>query len=98
MNFTPISDISGPGEARSNLDALATLFPDAVVDGRVDLEVLRTLLGDDAETAGTEAFGLRWPGMSEARRLSTVPATRTLLPKPDESVDWDETKIGRAHV
>ena len=91
-DFTPISDLSGPGEVRSNLDILAELFPDAVVDGRVDLDVLRDLLGDDAESPGTEAFGLRWPGMSEARRLSTLPATGTLLPRRDESVDWDETK------
>jgi adenine-specific DNA-methyltransferase len=91
-DFTPIADISGVGEARSNLDVLASLFPDAMVDGRVDLDVLRDLLGEEAEPAGTEAFGLRWPGMSEARRLSTLPATGTLLPKPDESVDWDRTK------
>lgn len=91
-DFTPIGDVSGPGEVRSNLDLLASLFPDAVVDGRVDLDVLRDLLGDDAEPPGTEAFGLRWPGMSEARRLSTLPATGTLLPRPDESADWDRTK------
>ena len=90
--FIPINDASGPGEVRANLDVLAGLFPDAVVDGRVDLDVLRDLLGEDAEPAGTEAFGLRWPGMSEARRLSTLPATGTLLPRPDESVDWDQTK------
>lgn len=91
-DFTPIDDLTGPGEARSTMDTLAGLFPDAVVDGRIDLDVLRDLLGDDAEPAGTEAFGLRWPGMSEARRLSTLPPTGTLLPRPDESVNWDETK------
>lgn len=30
--------------------------------------------------------------MAEARRLSTLPATGTLLPKPDESVDWNTTR------
>ena len=30
--------------------------------------------------------------MAEARRLSTLPATGTLLPRPDESVDWDTTR------
>lgn len=90
--FTPISDVSGPGEVRANLDLLAGLFPDALVDGRIDFDVLRDLLGEDAELTGSEAFGLRWPGMSEARRLSTLPATGTLLPRPDESVDWDKTK------
>ncbi len=91
-DFTPIKETSGPGEARHNLDELARLFPDAVADGRVDLDVLRDLLGQDAEPTGTEPFGLRWPGMSETRRLATLPATGTLLPKPEESVDWDTTR------
>jgi len=91
-DFEPVSDLSGPGETRSNIDLLARLFPDAVVDGTVDLDVLRDLLGEDAAPATAEGFGLRWPGMAEARRLSTLPATDTLLPRPEESVDWDTTR------
>ncbi|MFJ6297209.1 site-specific DNA-methyltransferase [Streptomyces griseoviridis] len=92
LDFEPVDDLTGPGEAKSNLDLLARLFPDAVVDGTVDIEALRDLLGDTASPNTAEAFGLRWPGMAEARRLSTVPATGTLLPKPEESVDWDSTR------
>ncbi|PPF11596.1 site-specific DNA-methyltransferase [Rathayibacter sp. AY1D3] len=62
-----------------------------MIDGRIDLDVLRTLLGDAAEAPGTETSGLRWVGMAEARQLSTLPATGTLLPRPDESVHWDDT-------
>ena len=91
-DFESVSYLSGPGETRSNVDRLARLFPDAVVDGTVDLDVLRDLLGEDAAPATAEAFGLRWPGMAEARRLSTLPATHTLLPGPEESVDWDTTR------
>jgi adenine-specific DNA-methyltransferase len=91
-DFEPVSDLSGPGETRSNIDLLARLFPDAVVDGTVDLDALRDLLGEDAAPATAEGFGLRWPGMAEARRLSTLPATDTLLPRPEESVDWDTTR------
>lgn len=90
--FTPLTELDGPGEIRRNVSELARLFPDAVVDGSVDLDVLRDLLGENASFAGAEGFGLRWPGMSDARRLSTLPATMTLLPKPEESVDWDDTK------
>ncbi|PWI12250.1 site-specific DNA-methyltransferase [Streptomyces sp. NWU339] len=92
LDFEPVDDLTGPGEAKSNLDLLARLFPDAVVDGTVDIEALRDLLGDNASANTAEAFGLRWPGMAEARRLSTLPATGTLLPKPEESVDWDNTR------
>ncbi|MGW5133950.1 site-specific DNA-methyltransferase [Streptomyces sp. NPDC004135] len=92
LDFEPVGDLTGPGEAKSNLDVLARLFPDAVVDGTVDIEALRDLLGENAAPTTAEAFGLRWPGMSQARRLSTLPATGTLLPRPEESVDWDNTR------
>ncbi|MFK4121382.1 site-specific DNA-methyltransferase [Streptomyces longwoodensis] len=92
LDFEPVDDLTGPGEAKSNLDLLARLFPDAVVDGTVDIEALRDLLSDNASPNTAEAFGLRWPGMAAARRLSTLPATGTLLPKPEESVDWDNTR------
>ncbi|WNM23521.1 site-specific DNA-methyltransferase [Demequina capsici] len=92
IEYAPIEEMSGRGEAADNVARLAEMFPDAVTDGRVDLEVLRGLLGDDAEPAGSETSGLRWVGMAEARRLSTLPATGTLLPRPDESVDWDSTR------
>lgn len=91
-DFTPIDELGGPGEVPSNIAELARLFPDAVADGTVDLEVLRDLLGEEATQPGSEGFGLRWPGMAAARRLSTLPATMTLLPKPEQSVDWEGTK------
>ncbi|WP_143340396.1 site-specific DNA-methyltransferase [Demequina sp. NBRC 110057] len=92
IQYAPIEELSGRGEAADNVARLAELFPDAVTDGHVDLEALRGILGDDAAPAGSEASGLRWVGMAEARRLSTLPATGTLLPRPDESVDWDSTR------
>ncbi|SCY35137.1 adenine-specific DNA-methyltransferase [Microbacterium sp. LKL04] len=92
IEYAPIDKLSGRGEASDNVARLAELFPDAVTDGRVDLEALRGLLGEDAEPAGGETSGLRWAGMAEARRLSTLPATGTLLPRPDESVHWDSTR------
>jgi adenine-specific DNA-methyltransferase len=92
IEFSPINALTGPGEARDNVELLARLFPDAIRDGRVDFESLRDLLGDDAQPAGAETSGLRWVGMAEARQLSTLPATGTLLPRPDESVEWDTTR------
>ena len=80
-DFTPLNELDGPGEAHSNVAELARLFPDAVVDGTVDLDVLRDLLGDEAASVGTEGFGLRWPGMAAARRLSTLPATHDAAPE-----------------
>lgn len=92
ITFEPIDELSGPGEASDNVARLAELFPDAVADGRVDLQALAAMLGEEAQPGGSETSGLRWVGMNEARRLSTLPATGTLLPRPDESVEWDSTK------
>ena len=92
IEFTPVDKSTTLGEVEGNISLLASLFPDAVTDGKVDLDVLRDLLGEGADAAATESSGLRWVGMSEARRLSTLPATGTLLPRPEESVDWDSTR------
>jgi len=92
VDFEPISALAGPGEARHNLAALARIFPGVVTEDGVDVDALREMLGEHVAPTGTEAFGLRWPGMGEARRRSTEPATGTLLPRPDESVDWETTR------
>ena len=90
--FAPVTEQSVPGEKQGNIDALAKLFPDAMVAGELDLDVLRDLIGQKEERSGTEGFGLRWPGMSQARRLAALPATQTLLPDQAGSVDWETTR------
>jgi adenine-specific DNA-methyltransferase len=92
LDFEPINDLTGPGEARWNLDLLARMFPSAFEDGTLDVDTLRGLIGETTGPRRTEAYGLRWPGMAEAGNLSTVPATQTLLPRSDESVDWNTTR------
>lgn len=93
LDFEPIDNLTGPGEARANLDMLARMFPGAFEDGTLDVDALRILIGETSTAAHrAEAYGLRWPGMAEASSLATLPATQTLLPRPDESVDWDTTR------
>ena len=74
-----------------NLDRLRELFPEAFIEGKVDFDVLRELLGDAVET-GDEKYGLTWHGKRKARRLALSPSTGTLRPVPEESVDWDNTQ------
>jgi adenine-specific DNA-methyltransferase len=76
---------------KQNLEQLRGLFPEAWTDGQIDFEVLRQLLGgavDDRE----EKYGLNWHGKRDARRLALTPSVGTLLPQPDDSVDWNSTK------
>lgn len=70
---------------------LADLIPEAIADGKVDVEKLKELLdGDVADSS--ERFGLFWPGKKRALRAAQEPTTATLKPDFDNSKDWDTTK------
>ena len=73
-------------------EELARLVPEAVADGRIDVEKLRELLDDDAANDGRERFGLMWPGKSRALRAAQVKTTATLVPDRENSKDWDTTQ------
>jgi len=79
-----------------NIEQLRALFPEIVVEGRsgwvVDVEALKEFVGDATATAGEERYGLNWHGKRRSRQIALAPSTGTLLPRPEESVEWDATK------
>lgn len=76
-----------------NLERLKELFPEAFNEGGIDFNVLRQLLGDaKVLDEGKEKYGLNWHGKKKARQIALTPSTGTLLPCPEESVDWDTTQ------
>ena len=97
-SLPPITRVTaGEPEAQSadpvaaNVQALKALFPDAFSEDGVDFDTLRQLLGDAVDD-GEEKYGLNWSGKRRARRLALTPSLGTLLPVPEDSVDWDKTK------
>lgn len=74
-----------------NIQMLRAIFPDAFGDGKLDLDVLKELLGY-SDGQQNEKFGLSWSGKRLARQIALSPSTGTLLPSPSESVDWDSTQ------
>lgn len=74
-----------------NVDALRSLFPDAFREGKIDFEVLKQILGGAVDQRD-EKYGLNWHGKRQARQIALTPSTGTLLPCPEESVDWDTTR------
>jgi adenine-specific DNA-methyltransferase len=74
-----------------NVEALKGLFPDAFTEGKIDFEVLKGLLGAAVDERD-EKYGLNWHGKRRARQIALTPSTGTLLPCPEESVDWDTTQ------
>jgi adenine-specific DNA-methyltransferase len=75
----------------ANIDALKALFPEALTEGRVDFDVLKQLLGGAVDER-EEKYGLNWHGKRRARQMALTPSTGTLLPCPEDSVDWDTTQ------
>ncbi|WP_424982075.1 site-specific DNA-methyltransferase [Maritalea sp. S77] len=76
-----------------NIEKLKELFPDAFTESGVNFDVLRQLLGDASVLdEGEEKYGLNWHGKKKARQIALTPNTGTLLPCPEESVDWDTTQ------
>lgn len=70
---------------------LADLIPEAMADGKVDVEKIKELLGSDTADA-SERFGLFWPGKKRALRAAQEPTTATLKPDFENSKDWDTTQ------
>ena len=76
-----------------NIVRLKEVFPEAFTEGGVNFDVLRQLLGDaKVLDEGEEKFGLNWHGKKKARQIALIPSTGTLLPSPEESVEWDTTE------
>lgn len=85
-------EAAGSGDpVAGNIARLKALFPEIVTDGKVDFDVLRDLLGDAVEE-GEERYGLNWKGKRKARAFALTPSLGTLLPAPEDSVDWNTTQ------
>lgn len=88
INHTPSNT---PDFQTELAEKLAELAPEAIADGKIDVEKLKELLADDADESN-ERFGLFWPGKRRALRAAQQPTTATLKPDVENSKDWDTTK------
>jgi len=76
---------------RTNLERLAAVFPEVMVEGRLDLTKLLDLLGQ-YDIKDFEKYSFTWKGKSECLQLAQRRSTATLRPRPDLSVDFDSTQ------
>lgn len=84
-------DLASASPADSRLQALRALVPEVFHEDKVDFDALQRSLGEWVDP-GPERFGLSWPGKAECMRVIQEPSIGTLVPMPDESVDWDTTQ------
>ncbi len=87
----PKKDGASPDVVAENLERMRELFPEVFAEGKVDFEALRETLGEYVEDK-QERYSFTWHGKGRARRIAQTPSTGTLLPCPEESVDWDTTQ------
>ncbi len=70
---------------------LRQLFPEAFTEGKVDFDKLRATLGDLVDDR-PERYSFTWAGKQDAIRILQTPTSATLIPAPDESVDFNNTQ------
>jgi len=71
---------------------LLCLFPEIRTEGGlIDFDRLKLVLGETIDS-GKERYGMNWPGKAECFRIIQAPSTGTLLPCPEESVNFDITE------
>ncbi|WP_089608998.1 site-specific DNA-methyltransferase [Dehalobacterium formicoaceticum] len=79
-----------PNLTAENVAKIAELFPGAVTEGKVNIDLLRTMLGEDI--FGDEAYEFTWVGKRAAIAETGRPIRKTLRPCMEESKDWDTTE------
>lgn len=74
------------------LNKLKSLFPECFSEGKLNLDKLLTIIGEEHILDDFEKYEFRWKGKSEALLVSQQRSMGTLRPAPDESLNWDTTK------
>lgn len=70
---------------------LREIAPQVFTEGGVDFDKLKATLGENI-VPKDERYGLSWSGKSEAFRNVQIPSVGTLLPQPEESVNFDTSE------
>lgn len=71
---------------------LLSLFPEARTEGgKIDFDRLKLALGE-AVDVGRERYGMNWPGKAECFKTIQTPSMGTLLPCPEESINFESTE------
>lgn len=71
---------------------LKELFPEVFTEGnKIDFDQLKRTLGEMVD-GGKERFGMQWAGKADCFKTIQQPSLATLVPCPEESIDFDTTE------
>ncbi|MBF0351704.1 MAG: site-specific DNA-methyltransferase [SAR324 cluster bacterium] len=89
MDKLPLTSMNIPEEQQNKLKEL---FPEVFTEGnKIDWNKLRLTLGEQIDV-GKERYGMNWPGKADCFKTIQQPSIGTLVPCPEESVDFDTTQ------
>jgi adenine-specific DNA-methyltransferase len=85
-------DLRSHDIAEARRQELLRLFPEIRTEGgKLDFDRLKLALGESVDV-GRERYGLTWPGKADCFKTIQAPSMGTLLPCPEESVNFDTTE------
>ena len=80
-----------PSVLDERLKNLKKMFPDCFSEGKLDVFKLREALGESLEEEN-EGYRFTWAGKRDAINMLQTPTRATLVPCPEESLNFDATR------
>src|SRR5688572_3625703 len=85
-------DLASHDISEDKKQELLRLFPEIRTEGdQIDFDKLKIALGETVDV-GRERYGMTWPGKADCFKTIQAPSIGTLLPAPEESVDFETTE------
>lgn len=85
-------DMKSANIISSNIEKIGELFPNVVVEGKIDFYALKQELANDLIEEKKEKYQLTWAGKSKAKIESNTSINKTLRPVMEKSVDFENSK------
>ena len=85
-------DMTSNNTINSNITKIEEIFPNCIIDGKIDFDMLKQELSDYVLDNKKEKYQLTWPGKNKAIVDGNNKTTNTLRPLKEKSVDFDKTK------
>ena len=85
-------DMSSKELVNDNIYNIGKLFPNCIIEGKIDFDALKQELSKDIVDNKKEKYQLTWVGKKESILEANTPVNKTLRPVKEKSVDFDKTK------
>ena len=77
---------------RKNVEKLKERFPEAVQEGEVNYDILKSILGSEISGGVQERYQFTWNGKYQSIKNAQIPSSATLRPCKEKSKNWDDTE------